>query len=143
MGPLDRTFMPLARTDATPDRPRVLLVEDDDALRRSLQLLLVARGYDVRAYPNGDGLACDPEALRSACLVADLVYPGGDGLGLLQDLREVGWDGAAILISGHMTDEWAARARAIGFDAVLSKPIGETVLATWVARLLERGGGRA
>ena len=55
--------------------PRILLVEDDDAVRRSLQLLLVAQGYDVRAYRSGKGLAEDPEALKAACLLADLITP--------------------------------------------------------------------
>ncbi len=106
-------------------------------MRRSLQLLLVAQGYDVRAYRTGSGLATDPEALRAACLVADLIIPDLDGLNLLQGLREAGWSGSAILISGHLTDEWASRARALGFDAVLQKPIGETVLVSWIARLLD------
>lgn len=117
-------------------RARVLLVEDDDALRRALQLLLVGRGYEVRAYPSAAGLACDPEALRTQCLVADLVLGDSDALDLLTQLRGVGWTGHAVLISGHLTDEWRARALEIGFDAVLGKPIGETVLATVVARLV-------
>lgn len=119
-----------------PSRPRILLVEDDDAVRRSLQLLLVAQGYDVRAYRTGAGLAGDPEALMAVCLVADLVMPGSDALELLHDLRAAGWSGRAILISGYLTDEWAAQARNVGFDAVLPKPLGETVLVGWISRLL-------
>ena len=118
------------------DRPRLLLVEDDASVRRSLQLLLQSQGYDVRAYRTGVGLAEDVEALRAQCLIADLVIPEGDGLALLQDLRATGWDGAAILISGHLTDEWAALARKQGYDAVLEKPISENVLVNWVTRLV-------
>lgn len=120
-------------------RPRILLVEDDDAVRRSLQLLLVARGYDVRAYRRGSGLSNDPEALRATCLIADLLMPEGDALTLLHDLRGAGWAGPAILISGHLTDDVESRARSQGFAAVLPKPIGENVLATWVANLVSEG----
>lgn len=119
-----------------PERPRVLLVEDDDAVRRALQLLLVARGYDVRAYRSGEGLATDAEALRATCLVADLVIPGGDALSLLADLKAAGWSGAAILVSGHLTDDLAARALDQGYDLVLPKPIGEYRLVNSIAQLL-------
>lgn len=105
-------------------------------MRRSLQLLLISHGYDVRAYRSGTGLANDPEALKATCLVADLIMPESDALQLLHDLRGAGWPGHAILISGHLTDEWASQAKAAGYDAVLPKPIGETVLVGWIARLL-------
>ena len=120
------------------ERPRLLLVEDDDAVRRSLQLLLVSQGYDVRAYRNGNGLAADPEAIRSLCLISDLVLADSDGLVLIQELRAAGWSGPAILISGHLSDEWASRARHLGYDVVLSKPIGDSVLVNAVSRLIDR-----
>ncbi len=128
--------MPPSNSLGQPPRPRILLVEDDDAVRRSLQLLLVSQGYDVRAYRTGNGLASDPEALMAVCLVADLIMSESDALQLLHDLRGAGWRGPAILISGHLTDEWATQAKAAGYDAVLPKPIGETILVGWIARLL-------
>lgn len=114
----------------------MLLVEDDSAVRRSLQLLLCGHGYDVRAYPSGKGLAQDPEALRSDCLIADLVIPDGNAVTLITDLREAGWKGPAVLISGHLTNEWTERALAQGYDATFAKPIGDTVLIACLERLL-------
>lgn len=119
-----------------PDRPRVLLVEDDAAVRRSLQLLLVGQGYDVRAYPSGAGLTHDPEALRADCLIADLLIPDGNAVTLLSDLRSCGWKGPAVLISGHLTNEWAERALAHGYAAAFAKPIGDAVLTKCLARLM-------
>jgi FixJ family two-component response regulator len=118
-------------------RPLVLLIEDDDAVRRALHLLLVSHGYEVLAFPCARGVAAQGEAMRAACLVADLLIPEGDGLSLLQDLRLAGWQGPAILISGHLTDELAARAVAQGYEVVLPKPIGESILVGAIARLLE------
>lgn len=117
-------------------RPRVLLVEDDAAVRRSLQLLLLGHGYDVRAYPSGAGLAQDPEALRAACLIADLVIQDGNAVTLLSELRDAGWKGPAILISGHLTNEWTERALAHGYAAAFAKPIGDAVLTKCLARLM-------
>jgi FixJ family two-component response regulator len=127
----------LASAAATRIRRRILLVEDDAAVRRSLQLLLTGAGYDVRSYARPAGLAADPEALRTECLVADLVIPDGDGFVLLQDLRAGGWKGAAILISGYLTDESKARAYAQGFDAVFEKPLVESSLTACIERLLQ------
>ena len=123
-----------------PKRRRVLLVEDDAAVRRSLQLLLVGQGYDVRAYPGAAGLAQDPEALRADCLVADLVIPDGNAVTLLSDLRVSGWKGQAVLISGHLTNEWAERALAHGYAAAFAKPIGDAVLTKCLARLMPAAG---
>lgn len=127
-------------TAGSPERPRVLLVEDDAAVRRSLQILLSGHGYDVRAYPSGAGLARDPEALRAACLVADLVIPDGNAVTLLGELRDAGWNGPAILISGHLTNEWTERALAHGYAAAFAKPIGDAVLTKCLARLIPAAG---
>ena len=125
------------RSTNPPDqRHLIALIEDDDAVRRSLHLLFAAHGYDVLAFPGVAGIASDPQVLRAACLVADLVIPDGDGLSLLHDMRSAGWSGPAILISGHLTDEVAARATAQGYAAVLSKPVGETVLVSTIGRLV-------
>jgi FixJ family two-component response regulator len=121
------------------NRPRVLLVEDDPAVRRSTQLLLSSEGYEVRSYAKSAGLAEDPEALKAECLVADLLIEDGDALALLHDLRRAGWDGPAVLISGHLNDEWARRALDQGYAAALAKPVADGVLKGWVARLLEAG----
>ena len=123
-----------------PGRPRVLLVEDDAAVRRSLQLLLSGHGYDVRAHARAAGLAREPEALRADCLIADLIIPDGNAVSLITDLREAGWKGPAILISGHLTNEWTERALAHGYAAAFAKPIGDSVLIKCLERLLPTSG---
>ena len=119
------------------DRPRVLLVEDDAAVRRSLQLLLRAKGYEVRAYSSPVGLAVDEQALRSDCLVADLMMPEKDAVDLLSELRGAGWDGPALLISGFLTPAREARARDAGFQTILPKPLADRSLADAVASMLD------
>ncbi len=126
-------------TSRDAERPRILLVEDDAPVRRSLQLLLQAQGYDVRAYRTGTGLTTDPEAFRAACLVADLFIPDGDAITLLDDLRSAGWAGPAVLISGQLTDDRASEALEAGYAAAFHKPIGDSVLINCLARLLPDG----
>ncbi|MBW8784489.1 MAG: response regulator [Novosphingobium sp.] len=116
----------------------MLLVEDDAAVRRSLQLLLSSDGYDVRAYPSAVGLANDPEALRAECLVADLIMPHKGALELLGELRAAGWGAPAILISGHLSEETRKLARTQGFDMILAKPIPDASLSKAIELLLQR-----
>lgn len=123
-----------------PVLPRsVLLVEDDEAVRRSLQLLLRSCGYDVRSHPSAVGLAFDPQAQLCHCLVADLMMPQTDAIELLAQLRNQGWAGKSVVISGFPDRMWEAKARAAGYDAVLSKPISASVLVRTVAGLLASG----
>jgi two-component system, LuxR family, response regulator FixJ len=119
-------------------RPRILLVEDDAPVRRSLQLALRAQGYEVRAYGSAVGLASDPEALHADCLVADLMLPDKNALELLQELRETGWSGPAILVSGYLSGDGEKQARSAGYAAVFSKPVRNSVLSRTISELLGR-----
>jgi FixJ family two-component response regulator len=116
-------------------RPQVLLVEDDHAVRRSLQLLLRGRGLDVRAYASGAALLADPGALSASCLVADYRMPEVNGFDVLQGLRDLGWMGQALLITGFPSAELMARARQAGFSHVVEKPLVDSVLLEAVERL--------
>ena len=126
--------------DLTPTtgRPRILLVEDDASVRRSLQLLLRSQNYDVRAYGSGQSLSEDPEALKADCLVADLCMPDTNGVTLLKELRAVGWQGPAILISGQLDEAWKALARSGGFANIFEKPLSDNVLVAAVRKLVRQ-----
>ena len=122
-------------------RACVLIVEDDAPVRRSLQLLLRSHGLDVRAYASGRTALADPLAQSAHCLIADLAMPDPDGLTLLRSLRELGWSGPAILVSGQIDDDIERRGREAGFDAVLRKPIFDRQLTGRISELLAEARG--
>lgn len=124
-------------------RPQLLLVEDDDAVRRSIQLLLQARGFDVRAYAAGPALLADPRVTQARCLVSDYFIQGSDGLEILERLRARGWNGPAVLITAFGSPDLERRARAQGYSAVLRKPFREHVLTDTVARLVSQSRSAA
>lgn len=115
------------------DRPEILLVEDDDAVRRSLQLLLHWNGYRVRAFSSAAAALADPAAPQARVLVADFRLNDGDGLGVLRALRRMGWQGRSILITGHSSPTLIDAAYAGGFDAVLEKPLHQQRLISALA----------
>lgn len=118
------------------DRPRLLLVEDDAAVRRSLQLLLQARGFDVRAYASGHSLLADEEVDSAAGFIADYRMDDLDGLAVLAGLRARGWDRPAILITAYSTPTLVEQARQAGFSEVIEKPLLQPALVETVVRLL-------
>lgn len=104
-------------------RPQLLLVEDDDALRRGLQLMLYNRGFEVRAYPSAAHALADPSAPQAAVLVADYRLPDSDGIALLSELRSRDWNGRAVLVTGFPSAKLKASAAAMGYAAILEKPV--------------------
>ena len=113
----------------------VLLVEDDPAVRRSLQLVLQGSGFVVRSYATGAALMADPNVRDALAIVADYRLPDGDGIRLLEDLRKAGFGGRAILVTGFGTPELEISARAAGYARVLEKPLADRVLRETMAGL--------
>ncbi len=105
-----------------------LLVEDDDGLRRALQLFLHWRGFDVRSYatlaPALDGCLSNPIDV----LVADYRLPDGRGVDVLRRLRAHGWRGRSVLITGASIAELRRDAATTGFDTILEKPLYQLAL---------------
>lgn len=134
-------MMDLAHTGLPTQKARVLLVEDDPAVRRSLQLLLQAKGYDVRAYASGALLLADPTSLDAACLVADYCMTEYDGIDTLVHLRAKGWSGPAILITGFPSAGVTNIARSAGFNAVFEKPLRQHALIMSLEHLVQTGAG--
>ena len=126
------------RASRTNDRPLLLLAEEDAGLRRSLQLLLRSRGYNVHAYASGTALLADEEANTACCVVADYHLEGLSGIEILARLRRRGWSGPAVLLTPYCTADIRERADAQGFAHVLEKPIRDYTLGNAVARLTGR-----
>lgn len=114
-------------SDLPPQSPArrlcAVLVEDDEPVRRSLQLLLHARGYDVRSYASAAPLLQDIRPDEADLLVTDYRLPDGDGMGVLRAMHRSGWTGRSVLITAFPSPALAESARACGFDAVLEKPL--------------------
>lgn len=119
-------------------KPRILVVEDDDSMRRSMQLFLRGRGYDVLTYATGDRLLLENDIEHGACLVADYRLGEQNGISLLVALRARGWIGPAILMTGYPSEDLRSSAAIAGFDLFLEKPFQEHSLINGITRLMER-----
>jgi DNA-binding response OmpR family regulator len=101
---------------------KVLIVDDDERLRRALRRLLQAHGIEVEDV--GDGpLAL--ERIRTGpfgCAIVDLQMPGWDGVRTAEELRAVQPNLPLIVWTGGAPASLVARARALGLLAFFQKP---------------------
>ena len=76
------------------------LIDDDAAVRASVQLLLECEGIEVCCYASGDAFLRVAAADVDSCLIIDVDMPGIGGLQLLDQLRGSGINAPAIVITG-------------------------------------------
>lgn len=81
--------------------PRVVVVDDDNAVRASLAFSLEIDGFDVDSYASAEEAAEPGQIADQSCLIVDYRLPGMDGLGLLAVLRERGLRVPAIIITSN------------------------------------------
>jgi len=100
----------------------ILVVDDDAALRASLEFILGVEGYAVRVYACGRELLDDAELPNVGCLVVDQRLPDIDGLQLIEAMRDRDVQLPAILITTHPTRALRRRAEAANVP-IVEKPL--------------------
>jgi two-component system response regulator AtoC len=101
---------------------RLLIVDDDDALRESLQLVLSAEGFQVVVAANGAEALAQLENDPVDVVLCDLRMPGMDGLELLPQIRRRQPGASVILMSAYGSEELAIEALQRGAHDYLAKP---------------------
>src|ERR1039457_635438 len=115
---------------------RLLVVDDDAALRRVLEVNLAARGYDVDLAATGE-LALGLARRRPDLIVLDLVLPDMDGLEIISHVRTFS-DVAIVVISAREAEQATADALSAGADDYVVKPFGIDDLVARIRAALGR-----
>jgi DNA-binding NtrC family response regulator len=117
----------------------IIVIEDDEANRRSLVRALNREGYNVTAFAEADPALEHLRANRNVCLVVtDLMLPGTDGFGVLEGARKISPKVGLLMITGHASVESAVDAMKRGADDYLTKPVNLDELRKRVSAILER-----
>lgn len=121
------------------DKPRVLIVDDEQAARVGLSEIVSAWGYETRIA--GDGLEALEIAgeFRPSAVISDILMPRLDGFGLLTRLHVQFPDTAVILLTGQGSIEDAVRAvKEEGAFYYFEKPINTRALSLVLQRAIEQ-----
>jgi two-component system nitrogen regulation response regulator NtrX len=104
---------------------RVLIVDDEESIRRSLAGLLSDEGWQVDAASDGEAaIACIRDENGGFDVVLlDIAMPGRDGLAVLEELRAGHPDLPVVMMSGHGTIETAVRSTRLGAFDFIEKPL--------------------
>jgi FixJ family two-component response regulator len=119
----------------------VLVVDDDESVRRAMRRLLVSNGYRVRTFESAEELLLSKLVCDKACLLLDIRLPGISGLELCSKIAASGVKCPVIFMTAHDDSPWLEKAEEAGAVAFLRKPFGEQSLlnALVLASSEERG----
>ena len=118
---------------------RILVADDEAASRKGLKALLSNWGYEVEEASDGEEALQRAVAFLPAVVVADLVMPKLDGLGLLKAIQEELPFATVIILTGHGTIETAVDAMKHGAYDYATKPVDVPRLRILIQRALEKG----
>lgn len=116
---------------------RILVVDDDPLVRRSLARVLVRRGYTVLEATDGRAAAERVEEGNVDVVLSDIAMPDMDGMALLERVRQSDRDLPVLLLTGNPELETAMKAVEYGAFQYLKKPVDVETLLRSVGRAAE------
>jgi FixJ family two-component response regulator len=122
----------------TPKRGTVYVVDDDEAVRDSLQWLLEGNDYRVRCYESAEAFLSRYDTREVACLIADIRMVGMSGMELQDKLLERRSPLPIVFITGHGDVPMAVESMKKGALDFIPKPFEESALLGMVEKMLEK-----
>lgn len=121
---------------ASNERPRILVVDDEQAVRDLLSKTLTMADYDVDSADDGPSAIEKLRAVEYDLLITDLKMPGMDGLTVIREARKLAPDLRVIIITGYSTEASAIEAINLGVSGYLTKPFRLPRILAAAARAL-------
>ena len=118
------------------DRPRILIVDDEEAVRDLLAKTLTMADYEAETAADGPAALDRLRAAEYDLLITDLKMPGMDGLSVIREARRIRPDLAVIIITGYSTEASAIEAINLGVAGYLTKPFRLPRILATTARAL-------
>lgn len=120
-------------------RGTIWVVDDDDAMRDSLAMLLRAAGHEVERCDSAQAFLDRWQPGSGGCAILDIRMPGMDGLELQRALQDMDAAMPVIFITGHGDVPMAVEAMQRGAAHFLQKPFGDEELLRALERVLATG----
>jgi len=116
----------------------ILLVDDEEGIRKVLGILLADMGYQVHTAATGTEALCVFEKLRPPIVLTDIKMPEMDGIELLRHLKQISPETEVIMITGHGDMDLAIKSVKYEATDFVTKPINDEVLEIALQRAHER-----
>lgn len=120
-----------------PDDAAVHVVDDDSAMRESLDFLLGTAGFTVRLFDSAPSFLAVLSTVGRGCVVTDVRMPEMDGLELLRRIKRSGHALPVIVMTGHGDVPLAVEAMRLGAVDFIEKPFEDETLFAAVRSALE------
>ncbi len=117
--------------------PTVFVVDDDQAMRTSLQWLIESTGMRVFTFESADAFLAGYYPRRTGCLLVDVRMPGMSGLELQAYMAREGYRIPVIIITGHGDVAMAVKAMKAGAMDFIEKPFHDEDLLRSIRKALE------
>jgi len=104
-------------------KSRILIVDDEEAIRRSLEKIFLYEGYEVSMASNGKHALGFLVNQKPDLVFLDIKMPGMDGMEVLAEMQNMGFDNPVVMISGHGSIQTAVEATRLGAFDFLEKPL--------------------
>ncbi len=121
--------------------PIIYVIDDDDAVRQSLEFLLKTTGMTVRGFEHAKAFLDILPQVQHGCVITDVRMPGMSGIDLLSRLKDSNPNLPVIVITGHGDISLAVEAMKIGAIDFLEKPFDDDHLIAAVRAALNRDAG--
>jgi two-component system, NtrC family, nitrogen regulation response regulator NtrX len=120
-------------------KARILVVDDEENIRRSLKMILEYEGYSLFEASNGeDALSAIQETVGLDLVLLDIKMPGRDGIDILGEIKSRPTSPEVIMISGQGTIQTAVEATKLGAFDFLEKPLHRERVLLSIRNALDR-----
>jgi FixJ family two-component response regulator len=124
------------------DVPTVIIVDDDDLVRASIQGMLKSVGLPSKAFANAQEFLRSQHSEGPSCLILDVQLPGLSGLDFQQALLDAGFQIPIVFITGHGDIPMSVKAMKSGAVEFLTKPFRDEDLLEAIQQALDRDRAR-
>jgi two-component system, LuxR family, response regulator FixJ len=119
-------------------RGKVYVIDDDEAMRDSLQFLLASADFEVTLFESAHAFLDAFSSLGFGCVVSDVRMPGIDGIEMLLRIKDFNPHLPVVIMTGHGDVPLAVQAMKLGAVDFLEKPFDDDLLITMVDAGLKR-----
>src|SRR5512139_1671045 len=130
--------MPDSRRESAAEGATVVVVDDEESVRRALARLIRSAGMLARTFSSAEAYLAESHPVPASCLVLDVRLPGLNGLQLQEALHRKGYPISIVFITGHGDVPTSVRAMKAGAVDFLQKPFAGRDLLDAVRRAISR-----